>query len=149
LPGRPGSAEFMQAYAACLAASENAIAHIGASRIAPGSLDAARAQYLASDAFTKKLGETTQTRRRRILDDFCNLTTPKGGYRYGANRLATIAPQNVRDAIAGKPVATARDWLKALRHFAKYCVGAKLIARNFVTGIETERAEKSSGYAPW
>ena len=46
LKGRPGSAEFMDHYAELLAQSEDAAAHVGASKIKPGSIDALIVKYL-------------------------------------------------------------------------------------------------------
>ena len=53
LKGRPGSADFMDHYAELLAQSENAAAHVGASKIKPGSIDALIVKYLQHDTFTK------------------------------------------------------------------------------------------------
>ena len=82
LKGRPGSAEFMDHYAELLAQSENAAAHVGASRIKPGSIDALIGKYLKSDTFTKGLADATRAARRPILDNFRQCMTP-GGHRYG------------------------------------------------------------------
>ena len=70
LKGRPGSAEFMDHYAELLAQSENAAAHVGASKIKPGSIDALIVKYLQHDTFTKGLAKATQAARRPILDNF-------------------------------------------------------------------------------
>ena len=70
LKGLPGSAEFMDHYAALLAQSENAAAHVGASKIKPGSIDALIGKYLMSDTFTKGLADATRGARRPILDNF-------------------------------------------------------------------------------
>ena len=68
LKGRPGSAEFMDHYAELLAQSEDAAAHVGASKIKPGSIDALIVKYLKSDTFTKGLAKATQAARRPILE---------------------------------------------------------------------------------
>ena len=84
LKGRPGSAEFMDHYAELLAQSEDAAAHVGASKIKPGSIDALVVKYLQHDFF-KGLAKATQAARRPILDNFRQCMTP-GGHRYGENR---------------------------------------------------------------
>jgi hypothetical protein len=66
LKGRPGSAEFMAHYGELLAQSENAAAHIGASNIKPGSIDALILRYLRDDFFIKGLAPATQAMRRPI-----------------------------------------------------------------------------------
>ena len=80
LKGRPGFAEFMDHYAELLAQSEDAAAHVGASKIKPGSIDALIVKYLKSDTFTKGLAKATQAARRPILDNFRQCMTP-GGHR--------------------------------------------------------------------
>jgi hypothetical protein len=50
-----------------LAQSDNAAAHISASKIKPGSIDALIVNYLKSDTFTKGLAKATQAARRTIL----------------------------------------------------------------------------------
>jgi len=65
LPGIPGSAEFMDAYQAALAAAPIAI---GASkRSGPGSVSVAIAEYYGSQSFRSLTGETP-AKRRAILE---------------------------------------------------------------------------------
>src|SRR5207244_4096935 len=79
LPGIPGSAEFMEAYQAALAAAPVAI---GAStRSKPGSVSAAIADYYGSQAFRSLTGGTP-AKRRAILERFRE--------DYGHKRLATL-----------------------------------------------------------
>ena len=121
LKGRPGSAEFMDHYAELLAQSENAAAHVGASKIKPGSIDALIVKYLQHDIFTKGLAKATQAARRPILDNFRQCMTP-GGHRYGENRLATIQRKNITDALAGKTPIMQKVWMKALRHLIAFAI---------------------------
>ena len=58
LPGLPGSAEFMTAYAAALASAPS---QIGASRSKPGSLAALVADFLGSAEFKDKPPNTRRT----------------------------------------------------------------------------------------
>ena len=53
LRGKLGSAEFMAHYAELLAQSENATAHVGASLIRPGSIDALIIKYVKHDALPR------------------------------------------------------------------------------------------------
>ena len=57
LKGRPGSAEFMDHYAELLAQSENAAAHVGASKIKPGSIDALIVKYLTARLLHQGTGQ--------------------------------------------------------------------------------------------
>jgi hypothetical protein len=67
LPGLPGSAEFMEVYAATLADAPKI--EIGIRRNKTGSVAAAVAGYFASTAFSA-MASDTQRQRRRILERF-------------------------------------------------------------------------------
>ena len=145
LKGRPGSAEFMDHYAELLAQSENAAAHVGASKIKPGSIDALIVKYLKSDTFTKGLATATQAARRPILDNFRQCMTPIG-HRYGENRLATMQRKNITDALAGKTLIMQKVWLKALRHWisraSSSAITSVVAARPTVTPYRTVRTAR-------
>jgi hypothetical protein len=147
LKGRPGSAEFMDHYAELLAQSENAAAHIGASKIKPGSIDALIVKYLQHDFF-KGLAKATQAARRPILDNFRQCMTP-GGRRYGENRLATIQRKNITDALAGKTPIMQKVWMKALRHLIAFAIEQGECRTDPTIGIKTARPPKSSGHVTW
>ena len=121
LKGRPGSSEFMDHYAELLAQSDNAAAHVGASKIKPGSIDALIGKYLKSDTFTKGLADATRATRRPILDNFRQCVTASG-HRYGENRLATMQRKNITDALAGKTLIMQKAWLKALRPWIAWAI---------------------------
>ena len=148
LKGRPGSAEFMDHYAELLAQSENAAAHVGASKIKPGSIDALIVKYLQHDFFTKGLAKATQAARRPILDNFRQCMTP-GGHRYGENRLATIQRKNITDALAGKTPIMQKVWMKALRHLIAFAIEQGDCKTDPTIGIKTARPPKSSGHLTW
>ena len=148
LRGRPGSAEFMDHYAELLAQSENAAAHVGASKIKPGSIDALIVKYLQHDTFTKGLAEATQAARRPILDNFRQCMTP-GGHRYGENRLRTIQRKNITDALAGKTPIMQRVWMKALRHLIAFAIDQGELKDDPTIGIKTARPPKTSGHVTW
>ena len=150
LKGRPGSAEFMDHYAALLAQSENAVAQTGASKIKPGTIDALIVKYLRSDTFTKGLAKGTQATRRPILDNFRQFTTPSG-YRYGENRLATMHRKNIADALADKTPSMQKGWLKTLRHLIAFAIeqGELKADRDPTIGIKATRAPKTSGHVTW
>jgi len=68
LPGLPGSAEFMDAYATALEQRAPDRTEIGASRIVAGTVGAAVVGYLASGAF-QMLAPSTQKRCRITLSN--------------------------------------------------------------------------------
>ena len=148
LKGRPGSADFMNHYAELLAKSENAAAEIGASKIKPGTIDALIVRYLKSDAFTKGLAKATRDARRPILDNFRQCMTP-GGRRYGENRLATMQPKNITDALAGKTPIMQKVWLKALRHLIAFAIVEGECRTDPTLGIKAARPPKTSGHVTW
>ena len=120
LRGKVGSAEFMAQYAELLAQSEKPIAHVGASRTKPGTIDALVVKYLDHAAF-KGLADTTQATRRRILDHFRNFKTPSGR-RYGDARFSTMIEDDIYPVLKGKPPTVQRDWMKAIRHLIAFAI---------------------------
>jgi len=122
------------AYAALLAQSENAVAHAGASRTKPGTIDALAVKYLRSEHFTKGLALATQASRRRILDNFRACTTPTGR-RYGENRLAGMQRHDVVAAHASKTPAAQKDWLKVIRHFTAFAISEGEVKVDVTVGI--------------
>jgi integrase/recombinase XerD len=138
----------MDHYAELLAQSDNAAAHVGASKIKSGSIDALIVKYLKSDTFTKGLAKATQAARRPILDNFRQCMTP-GGHRYGENRLATMQRKNITDALAGKTPTMQKVWLKALRHLIAFAIEQGDCKTDSTIGIKTTRPPKSSGHVTW
>ena len=148
LKGRPGSADFMAHYAELLAHSEDAAAHIGASKIKLGSIDALIVKYLKHDFFTKGLAKATRDARPPILDNFRQCITP-GGRRYGENRLATMQGKNIANALAGKTPIMQKVWMKALRHLIGSPSRQGDCKTDPTIGIMTTRAPKTSGHVTW
>jgi integrase len=111
LPGAPGSHEFNEAYADALAATEP---ELGASRTAPGTIDALVVNYYSSTEW-HRLNEETKRLRKIYLEKFRE--------QYGHCRVATLQNKDVRiilDRIE-KPVVR-RHWLFMLRSLMKVAI---------------------------
>ena len=147
IKGRPGSSEYMDQYAELLAQSEDASAHIGASRIRAGTIDALILAYLQSDTF-KGLATLTQATRRRILDRFRDFKTP-GGRRYGENRIATMIKSDIEAALKDKTPTAQGDWLKTLRPLMTFAIAQGERKTDPTAGIATTRPPKSDGHMTW
>jgi integrase len=137
LPGVVGSAEFMEAYQRALAAAPVAI---GASkRSGPGSVSAAIAEYYGSQAFRSLTGGTP-AHRRSILERFRE--------RYGDRRLASLPPEFIIVLLDTLSPYVARNWLKAFRHFMRWCQSRKLVRTDPTLGIRI-KTPKSDGHHTW
>jgi integrase len=137
LPGVVGSAEFMDAYQRALAAAPIAI---GASkRSGPGSVSAAIAEYYGSQSFRSLTGGTP-AHRRSILERFRE--------QYGDRRLASLPPEFIIVLLDTLPPFVARNWLKALRHFMRWCQARKLLHTDPTLGIRI-KTPKSDGHHTW
>jgi integrase len=137
LPGIPGSAEFMEAYQAALAAAPVAI---GASkRSGPGSVSAAIAEYYGSQSFRSLTGETP-AKRRAILERFRE--------QYGDKRLASLPQEFIVALIDSMTPHNASAWLKTFRHFIRWCESRKLVRCDPTWGLKV-RVPKSDGHHSW
>jgi hypothetical protein len=137
LPGIPGSAEFMEAYQQALAAAPLAI---GASkRSRPGSISAAIADYYGSQAFRSLTGGTPVS-RRAILEKFRSS--------HGHLPLASVPKDFVVALIDTMTVHEAKNWVTAVRHFAKWALERKLLRNDPTLGIQIKRP-KSDGFHTW
>ena len=105
LPGIPGSAEFMAAYASALAAAPVAIGANTRSR--PGSVSAAIAEFYGSQAFRSLTGGTP-AKRRAILERFRE--------EHGDKCLASLPREFIVALLDTMAPHTARNWLKTFRH---------------------------------
>jgi hypothetical protein len=108
LPGSIGSAEFLAAYHSCLRGEHPApaIAEMKA-RSGPGTINAAVALYLDSNAFMH-FGKSTRALRRSILKKFCELV--------GDKPLALLNRKYIDRLLQSMPSpVVARTWLLALR----------------------------------
>lgn len=112
LPGAPGSAEFMNAYQACLL---GAPLPIGATRTAPGSFSALAVEWFG-DAEFKALAPSSQVTYRRIIDAFLG--------KHGHKPVALIEARHVRDLLKEKSdtPAAANRLRSILRLLLRYAV---------------------------
>jgi integrase len=136
LPGLPGSAEFMAAYQAALECQPLAI---GAKRTKPGSVNAALAGYYTSLEF-RSLAAGTQAMRRAILERFRR--------DHGDKSIATLPPKFIAATLGKMQPHAARNWLKAVRALAQFCLAQEMLAADPTQGIKLPRI-KSDGHHSW
>jgi integrase/recombinase XerD len=148
IKGRPGSPEFMEQYHALLDQTGGALSEIGASCIKAGTIDALVVRYLKSDAFCKGLAPASQTSRRPMLDNFRQCLTPSGR-RYGENRIGTMTPKAITDALEGKTLNAKRNGLKTLRHLIAFAIAEGECKVDPSAGIKIARGPKSRGHLTW
>ncbi len=148
LPGLPGSAEFMAAYQAALTGATEVEIEIGASRTAPGTINAAIVAFYQSYTFTKNKPITRQT-DGNILEAFRARKAPSG-QTYGEKQIATIERRHVEIMLAEKAdtPSAQRNLLRILRVLFAFAVTAKLRADNPALGIELKSIE-TAGYHSW
>ncbi len=139
LPGLPGSAEFMAAYAAALDGAPKV--EIGEARTVPGSVNAAIAAFYRSHTFTKNK-PVTQATDRNILEAF--------RARHGDKRIALMERRhvlNMLDEKAGKPAAQ-RNLLRVLRVLLGFAVERGVRHDNPALGIKL-KARGTQGFHSW
>lgn len=143
LPGIPGSPEFIASYqaAAEAGAASTAVARkpIGIDRNHQDSVARWVALYLESATFAVLAPDTRRT-RRNLLERF---------RRKNGERSAVTLDQDTIEAMVGKlsPVV-ARNFLKALRPWLKWCVKQKLRKDNPALAVEKPHY-KTDGYNTW
>jgi integrase len=136
LPGIVGSAEFMAAYQAALAAAPVAI---GISRSKPGSVSAAIAEYYGSQHFRALTGGTP-AKRRAILERFRE--------KHGHMPLASLPKEFVVALLDTMMPTVASNWLTALRHFFQWCEQRKFLRTDPTWGVRF-KLPKSGGHHTW
>ena len=137
LPGVVGSAEFMEAYQQALAAAPVAI---GASkRSKPGSVSAGIAEFYGSQSFRSLTGGSP-AKRRAILERFRE--------RHGHLPLASLPREFIVALLDTLPPHAALNWLKAFRHFFRWCLDRKLVRNDPTSGIRL-KMPKSDGFHTW
>lgn len=141
LPGKPGSAEFIEAYQAALAGLTVAKRPIGAARAPSGSVSAALAAYYQHNSFLFGLAQATQKNRRAILERFRAA--------YGDKRVAQLERRHLVAILGAMKPHPARALLKALRSFIAFCLEAELVDVDPTEGIKRAKAPKSSGFHSW
>jgi integrase len=137
LPGLPWSPPFMAAYQQGLDATP---VPIGVARTRPGSLDAALAQYYPSKDFGA-LRPGTQRLWHAILEGWRN--------EHGTLPIGKLPPGHIDYMLEKMRPHAARNWLKAARHFCKFCVKHKLIATDPTLGIKAPPVPRSDGHYTW
>jgi integrase len=140
LPGLPGSAAFMAAYAEALA--ECKAIEVGAKRSAPNSIDAVIAAYLKDDAFTKALAPETQRMRRNILDRFRT--------QHGGKSVTTLQHRHIVAMLEKKKPYAQKNWLKTLRGLMLFAVKENYRADDpTATAKAAKPPVKSKGHMTW
>jgi integrase len=140
LPGRPGSDEFMEAYARALAGESERPA-LGAARTKAGTVNAAVISYVNSAVFQAMAPETKRT-RRNILERF--------RLEHGDKRIALIERRHVERMVAAKAAtpSAARNFLNTLRALMQHCLLEGLIQNDPTIGVKRIKI-KSDGYYAW
>jgi len=137
LPGVVGSAAFMEAYRQALATAPVAI---GASkRGKPGSVSAVIAEFYGSQLFRNLTGGSPVL-RRAILERFRE--------KHGHMPLASLPKEFIVALLDTMPPHAALNWLKAFRHFFRWCVTRKLVHNDPTLGIRL-KVPKSDGFHTW
>jgi len=137
LPGVVGSAEFMEAYQAALAAAPAALGASTRSKV--GSVSAAIAEYYGSQAFRSLTGGTP-AKRRAILERFRE--------QYGHKPLASLPRDFIVALIDTMAPHSAKNWLKTVRHFIRWCESRKLMRQDPTWGIRI-KTPNSDGHHTW
>lgn len=137
LPGVVGSAEFMEAYQQALAAAPVAIGASKRSKL--GSVSAAIAEFYGSQAFRSLTGGSP-AKRRAILERFRD--------NHGQLPLASLPKEFIVALLDTMPPHAALNWLKAFRHFFRWCVTRKLVHNDPTLGIRL-KVPKSDGHHTW
>lgn len=138
LLGKPGSPEFMAAYNAAVA-EPTPKPPIGAGRHAPQSVAHWVSLYLASQAFAALSPDTRRT-RRNLLERF--------RVKNGDKHATTLTRERIEQMIGQLSPVVARNFLKALRPWLKWCAAQGLRPDNPARDIE-KPAYKSTGYKTW
>jgi integrase len=139
LPGLPGSAEFMSAYAAAHAGS--APAEIGASRSGPGTIAALVAAYYNSAEFKHEIADNTRRTRRAVLERFRE--------QYGTGGVATLRTEYVRAILAKIEAPHARrNLLKGIRALMGFAVAIGMRSDDPTLAIKV-KTPKSDGFKEW
>lgn len=139
LPGLPHSTEFLDAYQAALGATPHS--DIGASRTAPGTINALVVSYYKSDAWTHSLEEDTRKTRRRIIEKF--------RAKHGDKRVALLWEDHILKMLAEieKPSAR-RHWLKAIRGLMQAAIPS-MRKDDPTAGVAGIKLPKSRGHHTW
>jgi integrase len=140
LPGIPGDEQFMTAYYAALANTASPPSDIGASRTAPGTVDALIVNYYKSAAWLG-LAEESRSNRRYLIERFRE--------QHGGKRVALLRRDHFEKMLAEMTVGpgTKAYWLKIIRAMLKSGIPS-LIATDPTIGIVIKQP-KTPGHRPW
>lgn len=136
LPGAPGSPEFMAAYNAALATPKPPI---GATRHVSDSVAHWVSLYLASAEFAA-LAPDTRTTRRNLLERF--------RAKNGTKAATTLSAASIEQMVGKLSPVVARNFLKALRPWLRWCVSQGMRDDNPAAGV-ARQAYKTRGFNPW
>jgi integrase len=143
LPGEPGSAEFMDAYAAALANEPipPASLPIGAARTIPGSVSALIIDWYKSADFLQ-LGDQTKTTYRGIVERF--------RAQHGEKRVSKLESQHIRTIIAKRveTPAAANNLLRILRLLMRHAVETGMRRDDPTIGVRPLK-HRSEGFHAW
>jgi integrase len=141
LPGSIGSVEFLAAYHACLRGEQPAPAAAEMkARSGPGTINAAVALYLDSNAFMQ-FGKSTRALRRTILKKFCGLV--------GDKALALLDCKYIDRLLENVPlVGVRRTLLITIRPFLEWAVKQQMIELDPTAGIRI-KVPKTDGHHTW
>ncbi len=140
LPGLPGSAEFMAAYQAALAASAPR-ADIGERRNAPGTVAALVAAYSNCARFKHEIAPETRRTQWAILQRFRE--------EHGEKRVATLRREHVAAILAEKKPYPRRNWLKAVRPLMHFAVSVGMTPVDPTEGLKAGVRTKGDGFQAW
>ena len=124
-------------YQQALAAAPIAIG--AGKRSKPGSVSAAIAEFYGSQSFRTLTGGSPVL-RRAILERFRE--------KHGHMPLASLPKEFVVALLDTMPPHAALNWLKAFRHFFRWCVTRKLVHNDPTLGIRL-KVPKSDGFHTW
>lgn len=147
LPGLPGSAEFMAAYAAALEGSAAPAIAPGAGRVRAGTFNALAVAYYQSSDFTT-LAPSTKATYRGVIDRF--RAREVDGSTCGECGVGELRPPHVRtllDRLADRPEA-ANSLLKMLRVLMKFAVERGWRKDDPTAGIRKLRS-RGEGFHAW
>lgn len=156
LPGKPGDADFMAAYHACLAGQPlSAQRHEPEIRQIIPVTDRKSLRWLCQQYLTSRLfrGYDVKTRRPRqsILNQLCELpisdTNPKKMGEAPFDELHSKAIRRIRDRKADTPEA-ANNWLKAFKALFKWAAGEEHCSNNPAKDVPKIRV-KTEGHHTW
>jgi site-specific recombinase XerD len=139
LPADLHSPEFLAAYQDAMARPAASRISIGAARHAPDSVARWVALYLESATFAALAPDTRRT-RRNILERF--------RVRHGDKRATMLRQGDIERIIGSLSPVVARNFLKALRPWLKWCAAQGLRGDNPAADVERP-AVRSTGYNTW